>query len=325
MHIEFLDGMSKWKMNLTRRMNFLKKKRCWFHDGSKGALVTISSSRFRNSKSRVPLKITSSGSSTSIRCELNEPREQTIARFISGLNKEIADVVELQPYVFFEDVIKLANKVTIQNPHAVESEVEEVVVDVCGVTSKQQVEYADEGEKLKVQQVMSSESKLEEQWEYLENILKKELRDGCGGGHNDTRLLGSFRRFAGGSWRRVVGNWRWVGEEREQLKVGSLSWGVWGELRGLCVNVGDFGSEKRKSGVERDQGSLESDEKGEERRQVGEGCVRGYWFGPRAQRAEKRQKGRGKGREMAEEGRLGSEKIGREKMTRASYGDGEED
>ncbi|PKI61406.1 hypothetical protein CRG98_018214 [Punica granatum] len=48
----------------------------------------------------------------------------------------------------------------------------EAVVDVCGVTSKEKVEYADEGEKLKVQPVVSSESKLEEQREYLENIPK---------------------------------------------------------------------------------------------------------------------------------------------------------
>ncbi|MDN4193085.1 hypothetical protein DDE03_10970, partial [Bifidobacterium longum subsp. longum] len=50
----------------------------------------------------------------SMRCELSEPREQTIARFIGGLNKEIADVVELQPYVFWEDVITLASKVEKQ-------------------------------------------------------------------------------------------------------------------------------------------------------------------------------------------------------------------
>ncbi|XP_031405666.1 uncharacterized protein LOC116214396 [Punica granatum] len=50
----------------------------------------------------------------SMRCELNEPREHTITLFIGGLNKEIADVVELQPYVYLEDVIKLASKVEKQ-------------------------------------------------------------------------------------------------------------------------------------------------------------------------------------------------------------------
>ncbi|PKI78613.1 hypothetical protein CRG98_000990 [Punica granatum] len=61
-------------------------------------------------------------------------------------------------------------EVTIQYPHPVESEVEEAVENVC--TSKEKVEYADEGEKLKAQQVVSSESKLEEQRECLENIRR---------------------------------------------------------------------------------------------------------------------------------------------------------
>ncbi|OWM70531.1 hypothetical protein CDL15_Pgr021946 [Punica granatum] len=61
---------------------------------------------------------------------------------------------------------------TNRNPHSVKSEVEEAVEDVCGVTSKEKVKYAEEGEKLKAQQVVSSESKLEEQRECLENIPK---------------------------------------------------------------------------------------------------------------------------------------------------------
>ncbi|PKI46395.1 hypothetical protein CRG98_033233 [Punica granatum] len=122
-------------------------------------------------------------------CELREAQETSIACFLGGLNKEIADMIKRQPFVSLEDVIKLAIKVlrqrkhcqrttprvfnqkpviagstpqrhftsefsnwrevTIQNPHAVESEVEEAVVDVCVVTSKEKVEYADEGEELK--------------------------------------------------------------------------------------------------------------------------------------------------------------------------------
>lgn len=46
-----------------------------------------------------------------IRCELMEPQEQTIARFLGGLRKDIANVVELQPYIFLEEVIKLATRV----------------------------------------------------------------------------------------------------------------------------------------------------------------------------------------------------------------------
>ena len=47
-------------------------------------------------------------------CDLQEAQEQTIARFISGLHKEIADAAELQPYVTLEDVIKLAVKIERQ-------------------------------------------------------------------------------------------------------------------------------------------------------------------------------------------------------------------
>ncbi|XP_058003722.1 uncharacterized protein LOC131180123 [Hevea brasiliensis] len=49
-----------------------------------------------------------------LRCDVREPQEQTIARFLSGLNYEIANTVELQPYVFLQDVIKLAIKVERQ-------------------------------------------------------------------------------------------------------------------------------------------------------------------------------------------------------------------
>jgi hypothetical protein len=37
-----------------------------------------------------------------IRANMEEDREATMARFIGGLNKEIADVVELQHYVEME-------------------------------------------------------------------------------------------------------------------------------------------------------------------------------------------------------------------------------
>ncbi|PKI38331.1 hypothetical protein CRG98_041289 [Punica granatum] len=134
-------------------------------------------------------------------CELRESQETTITRLLGGLNKGIAVMIEHQPFVSLDDVIKLAIKVqrqreygqlttprvfnmkpmiagstlqghftsefpnwrevTIRNPHAIESEVEKAVEDVCGVTSKEKVEYVDEGEKLKAQQVVSSKSKLE--------------------------------------------------------------------------------------------------------------------------------------------------------------------
>jgi len=49
-----------------------------------------------------------------MRSELPEVKKQTIARFIGGLNQDIAHMVELQPYCTFEDVCKLAIKVEKQ-------------------------------------------------------------------------------------------------------------------------------------------------------------------------------------------------------------------
>ena len=49
-----------------------------------------------------------------MRCDVHEPQEQTIARFISVLHKEIADLVELQPFTSYEDVILLAVKIEKQ-------------------------------------------------------------------------------------------------------------------------------------------------------------------------------------------------------------------
>ena len=49
-----------------------------------------------------------------MRCNVHEPQEQTIARFISGLHKEIVDSMELQPFTTYEDVILLVVKVEKQ-------------------------------------------------------------------------------------------------------------------------------------------------------------------------------------------------------------------
>ncbi|GKD11728.1 putative nucleotidyltransferase, ribonuclease H, partial [Tanacetum coccineum] len=43
-----------------------------------------------------------------------EPEEQTIARYLRGLRKDIHDVVNLQPFIFYSDVYKLATKVEKQ-------------------------------------------------------------------------------------------------------------------------------------------------------------------------------------------------------------------
>ena len=49
-----------------------------------------------------------------IRANVVEDREATMARFLRGLNKNIADVVDLQHYVEIEDMVNLAMKVERQ-------------------------------------------------------------------------------------------------------------------------------------------------------------------------------------------------------------------
>jgi len=49
-----------------------------------------------------------------IRCELIEPQEQTLVRFLGGLRKDITNVVVLQSYIFLEEVIKLTTRVERQ-------------------------------------------------------------------------------------------------------------------------------------------------------------------------------------------------------------------
>ncbi|PKU68398.1 RNA-directed DNA polymerase [Dendrobium catenatum] len=50
----------------------------------------------------------------SLKCDLNEPHENTIARFIEGLQPSIANIVQLQPYWTLQDVVNLALKVEKQ-------------------------------------------------------------------------------------------------------------------------------------------------------------------------------------------------------------------
>ena len=46
-----------------------------------------------------------------IRCALREEPEQTIARFLKGINSAILERVELQPFSTVKDAYKLAVKV----------------------------------------------------------------------------------------------------------------------------------------------------------------------------------------------------------------------
>ena len=49
-----------------------------------------------------------------IRANVEEDREATMARFLNGLNWDIANVVELQHYVELEDMVHMATKVEWQ-------------------------------------------------------------------------------------------------------------------------------------------------------------------------------------------------------------------
>ncbi len=46
-----------------------------------------------------------------IRTNVGENREATMARFLSGLNRDIANIIELQYYVEIEDMVHMAMKV----------------------------------------------------------------------------------------------------------------------------------------------------------------------------------------------------------------------
>ena len=49
-----------------------------------------------------------------IKANVEEDREATMVRFLRGLNKNIADVVQLQHYVVIEEMVNLAMKVDKQ-------------------------------------------------------------------------------------------------------------------------------------------------------------------------------------------------------------------
>jgi hypothetical protein len=51
---------------------------------------------------------------TMIQVNVEENRKATMARFLNGLNRDIANVVELQHYVELEDMVHMAMKVERQ-------------------------------------------------------------------------------------------------------------------------------------------------------------------------------------------------------------------
>jgi hypothetical protein len=48
---------------------------------------------------------------TMIRVNVSEERKATMARFLNGLNNDIANVVELQHYLEMEDMVHMAIKI----------------------------------------------------------------------------------------------------------------------------------------------------------------------------------------------------------------------
>ena len=49
-----------------------------------------------------------------IRCDLQEPEEQTIVRYLGGVDSRYSNVVDLQAYTTFDEVSVLAHKVEQQ-------------------------------------------------------------------------------------------------------------------------------------------------------------------------------------------------------------------
>ncbi len=53
-----------------------------------------------------------------LKCDVSEPEEQTIARYLGGLKREIAEVIKLQPFWTFDDFRKMALAVELQKKEA---------------------------------------------------------------------------------------------------------------------------------------------------------------------------------------------------------------
>ena len=49
-----------------------------------------------------------------IKCDIQEPEDQTIIRYLGGLNPKYSNAVELQQYSTFDEICLLAHKVEKQ-------------------------------------------------------------------------------------------------------------------------------------------------------------------------------------------------------------------
>uniref|UniRef100_A0A2N9GKP4 Retrotransposon gag domain-containing protein n=1 Tax=Fagus sylvatica TaxID=28930 RepID=A0A2N9GKP4_FAGSY len=102
-----------------------------------------------------------------IRANVEEDREATMARFLNGLNRDIANVVELQHYVELEDMVHMAikcpNKRTmiarVDGEVETESESDADQMPMLEDTCDDDVEYPVEGESLVARRALSAQYK----------------------------------------------------------------------------------------------------------------------------------------------------------------------
>ncbi|KAL4326010.1 hypothetical protein GQ457_11G026300 [Hibiscus cannabinus] len=88
-----------------------------------------------------------------IRANIEEDQETTIARFVSGLNPEIADTVELQYYVDLEEVVHLAIKVEKQLKRKEKEEEDDTIKEEVN----ENVDFPADGEVLVVKRSLNTQ------------------------------------------------------------------------------------------------------------------------------------------------------------------------
>uniref|UniRef100_A0A2N9EIL3 Reverse transcriptase domain-containing protein n=1 Tax=Fagus sylvatica TaxID=28930 RepID=A0A2N9EIL3_FAGSY len=101
-----------------------------------------------------------------IRANVEEDREATMARFLNGLNWDIANVVELQHYVELEDMVHMAIK-RWKPKVRVDADQMPMLEDTCD----DDVEYPVEGESLVARRALSAQVKEDDMEQQRENIF----------------------------------------------------------------------------------------------------------------------------------------------------------
>uniref|UniRef100_A0A2N9H519 Integrase zinc-binding domain-containing protein n=1 Tax=Fagus sylvatica TaxID=28930 RepID=A0A2N9H519_FAGSY len=100
-----------------------------------------------------------------IQANVEEDREATMARFLNGLNRDIANVVELQHYMELEDMVHMAIKVET------ESESDADQMPMLENTCDDDVEYPVEGESLVARRALSAQVKEDDMEQQRKNIF----------------------------------------------------------------------------------------------------------------------------------------------------------